>query len=786
MNNPLMGITKKEQLVQYWLLLLMILLPVWMGGTGAYARLFLSFSGMLFPLVLIQSGKKLYLPPGMLPLSLFCGWLIFQILPLPPFVLHLLSPGYSAHLDQGFWLLSPEIWRPLSLNPSATLHEFFRYVGYAGFYLAATNLFTSFIYLRRLLNYLTLFVGCYAFLGLVQFFQPGEKVFWFFADWPNRTSHHFASFVNGNHYASLIGMVFPLLVICTLITVPSAGYGRFRDRFMEMFTDNQLSLGILFCVITPLAMVSVFFSLSRGGTLSLIGSSVVLLALLIADRNLQGKMLTFVLVITFSVVLFGFFGWDPLMNRFSNTFYETGGLKDQRLIYWIDSIQLFLAAPLTGSGAGTFVDAYPLWQTAETNGLIVDHAHNDYVELLTNLGLVGVGLVFWFWASLFLAAIPALKKRRNKLARLASIGAISGLVAILLHSFTDFNLAIPVNGLYLFLLFSIFVAASHSSSKGRKCELPELTVNWRRFSTVFLSIAILALSIISIGELVSFNKFVEIAQINLSEASTEQLDLLDANRSIAERFSPLNPAYPLTRGMTSSSLGQLDSSLNHLIKCLKLQPFNRDALLQSARILAAKGDSVKAEKVLRGALATAVFDWNVRMELVDFLMAQGRQAEGFLSLQSGLTLKPSQTSKVLQRLVLHGIERKSMVKALPEISLPWSIYGDFMQDMGDLGAAEQAYRHGMQVVALEDPPNSRVFWRYLVLLNRSKRNAEALELLRRALDFFPENQHFLARQGVLYEREGLRDRAIESYRSSILLDPKLDWVRKRLERLRGE
>ncbi len=773
----------RQQLAQLWLLLLIMLMPLWMGGTGDAARFVLAFSGICLPLLLLAAGEKLRMPPGMIPLSLFCGWLLIQLLPLPPFVLQLLSPGYSAYLEQGLWVLDPGAWRPLSLNPAASLNEFFRFAAYSGFYLAATNLCSDSRFLRRLLKYLVWFVGAYAFLGLVQFFLPSEQVFWFFADWPARTSHHFASFVNGNHYASLIGMVFPLLVVSTLLTFPASGYGSLRDRFTELFTDPQLSQGLLYGLFTILAMVSVFFSLSRGGTLSLFGASFVLLILLLAEGNLHGKMLFFVLVLIGAVGLCGFFGWEPLLARFSNTFYETGGLKDQRLVYWADSLQLLLAAPWTGSGAGTFIDAYPAWQTAKAPGLTVDHAHNDYIELVTDLGLLGVGLVVWFWASLLGSVVPALKRRRNKRTKLTSLGVLAGLVAILLHSITDFNLAIPANGLYLFLLFSVLVAASHSSSRRNNCELPELSLNWRKVLRISLGLSLFLLGAISMGEYVAAQKFSEVASLDLARASADELSRIERLGADAEAFAPLNAVYPMARGTAAALRGDLKSSLLAQVRSLALKPLDNESLRQAARILFAQGELVKAETVLRGALASAGMNWEAWRELAGFLIAQGRLDEGFQVLRAGLAQRPEQTSKAIEELVLRGVERKLMVRMLPELSFPWSVYGDVMTAMGDLDAAEQAYRRGVEYASSEERPDSRIFWRYLELLERAKRYAEALELTRHGLVLFPQNQHLLARQGILYEREGLRDRAIEAYRAAILIDPRPDWVRKRLEKL---
>ncbi len=416
---------------------------------------------------------------------------------------------------------------------------------------------------------------------------------------------------------------------------------------------------------------------------------------------------------------------------------------------------------------------------------MVDHAHNDYIELLTDLGLVGVGFVFWFWLSMFRAVIPALKRRRSKFARLAAIGALSGLSAILMHSVTDFNLAIPANALYLFLLFSILVSASHSSRQGKSSELPELSTTWKRSLSVILSLSTLLIVLFSGGEFVAKRIFSTTDSMDLAVAGDDQLRQYDAIVLAAEKFSPLNATYPFIRATTTFSLGHFDNSLNHLKKSLYLKPFESQPLLQAARTFYVKDDINKAEIVLKGALNAASMNWDANSDLADFLIAQGRLEEGLKVFKSGLLLRPEQTPIVLQHLVLQGVKRNMMMNVLPEISLPWSVYADFMQEMGDLGVAEQAYRRGIQYVHNDNPPNTRIFWRYLKFLGDSKRNAEALGLLTSALKLFPQNKHFLARQGVIYESEGLRDLAIESFRSSLLIDPRQDWVRKRLEKLQG-
>lgn len=767
----------------YLAILLLIGMPVWMGGTSHSARMTLYFLGISLPLIVIIQDKTLYRVPGTLPLCLFCAWLLFQTVPLPPFLLHTIAPGYSSLIDQGYWLLDPDAWRPLSLNPSATLDEFFRYCSYTGFYLAMTSYLFERKKLRRTVVLLSCFFGIYALLGLIQFFAPADKVFWLFAHWPERTSHHFATYVNGNHYASLICMIFPLLVITTIINFPTSGYGNWREKLIDLFTDRELSRGLLFGLLAVLVMVSVFFSLSRGGTLSLFGSGFVLFILLAMNKSLKGRMLVFVIVLISSIGLCAFFGWDPLMKRFADIFYETGGVKDQRLIYWRDSLDLFSASPFAGSGAGTFVDAYPNWQTAQSHGLVVDHAHNDYIELLTDLGLTGLFLVLWFWWSLVRAAVPAWKKRHNEFSRLVGIAVASGLVAILLHSITDFNLAIPANGLYLFLLFSLLTASSHKTSRSGETVLPVLNGRSKRSAVLTLSVVLTGFLLFFGGGLYARWHFSRVENVNFFKSNESQKQEVKNKANLAGFFAPYSANYLFAAATAHATLGELDAARSAIQKSLAIRPFDQEALRLAARILFAEGDMEGAEKILKGATKTSPLSWDVRSELAEFYLQTGRAGEAFDVYREGLNISPSQTSQVLQSLVLHGIARSKMIESMPSVSYPWSVYGDFLLQMGDLGAAEQTYRRGLSYALKETEPGTQIFWRYLSFLSKSNRNAEALELLRTALDKYPGNPYFLARQGVLYEKENLHDLAIESYRNSLLLDPRQDWLRKRLKSL---
>ena len=93
---------------------------------------------------------------------------------------------------------------------------------------------------------------------------------------------------------------------------------------------------------------------------------------------------------------------------------------------------------------GSFVTVYPPYQT-EASDLITEHAHNDYVEALTETGLLGGVLIL---AALVLFIPIAFRNLDVQLKReqgWIQLGAAIACCGLLIHSFVDFNLHIPAN-----------------------------------------------------------------------------------------------------------------------------------------------------------------------------------------------------------------------------------------------------------------------------------------------------------------------------------------------------
>ena len=72
--------------------------------------------------------------------------------------------------------------------------------------------------------------------------------------------------------------------------------------------------------------------------------------------------------------------------------YVPGTGSVDRPTLWRDSLGIFLQHPFIGAGMGSFISTYPTYQSLPSD-LITEHAHNDYLEALTETGLIGEALI---------------------------------------------------------------------------------------------------------------------------------------------------------------------------------------------------------------------------------------------------------------------------------------------------------------------------------------------------------------------------------------------------------
>ncbi len=117
-----------------------------------------------------------------------------------------------------------------------------------------------------------------------------------------------------------------------------------------------------------------------------------------------------------------------------------------RLEIWKRAVGAWRHRPLWGSGLGTFATATAPYFTRD-EGIVYTRAENEYLDMLVEGGVIGLGLMLLLLGSLARAGRDALLGARAPQDRFVVLGALFGILTLAIHSLSDFAVHIPAVGL---------------------------------------------------------------------------------------------------------------------------------------------------------------------------------------------------------------------------------------------------------------------------------------------------------------------------------------------------
>ncbi len=297
-------------------------------------------------------------------------------------------------------------------------------------------------------------------------------------------SRAFGSFGRPNSYAGYLEMILPLGLATTVWLWgerrPLAGIKATSDERRTVLTNGQQwvpvarsrSSLILAAGATALIGAALLASFSRGAWLGTLGALAAMLFL--AGPRGRGAALAGALTLALFAIVGGVALLPPIIRDRVESITEQGGGADVRTAYvtaenfailerrahWEAGLQMFASDRLLGVGLGNFNVRYSEFSVSPTFILSQGHAHNYYIHVAAEAGLIGLGAYLLLLAAIVLSGLHALRATagRDPLAHALVVGGLGVVVAVAIHNLFE-NLHVLSLGIQLSTAWALFAVA---------------------------------------------------------------------------------------------------------------------------------------------------------------------------------------------------------------------------------------------------------------------------------------------------------------------------------------
>lgn len=438
-----------------------------------------------------------------LPFACFLAFVGIQLVPMPPAIVRTVSPAaykvYAASLAgwperepygdlralEGGNTAAKESadeaevvknwrWRSLSIADSLTATALIKGIAYVSlllivaFYPFGANPIAQSFALYRFVIVTLIVAGL--LVGVVAIAQQiwwNGKILWFYVplDWKapmtDLVPRASGPFVDPDHFAGFMCMILPLALLGAL----SGAFAR-GMRGAVIFRTTC-------AVIAAVVAGGILLSLSRAGWLGALLGVTGFLFLRPSWTERRGahrqpavsswlrahrKTTTFAaagVVLLAALLIAGSTGRDEADIRLADTLTSGVGLLS-RVRVWEDGLGLARDYPLTGIGLAAWPDIFKKYQSPPWSKTAFSEAHNDYLQTLTEVGLIGFALAIWCCAAIIARLI---RRAPDNLSTVRSVyaAAVAAIAAMAAVEFFDFDLQIPAIAILLSVVVGLAI-----------------------------------------------------------------------------------------------------------------------------------------------------------------------------------------------------------------------------------------------------------------------------------------------------------------------------------------
>lgn len=389
--------------------------------------------------------------PVFVLLGLFLVLQAFQLAPLPPSWVESLSP-HSAQLQASSeFLTGPRETMTLSVEPHATQVALLKSLGYTAIFflvLALVNNRARVLNAARILVYVAVVHSVYAVLMHLSSISDEH-----FGTMINHGGDASGTFANRNHFAGYLEMISAIgigLLIAGLSDKRAESWKAFFRELVAWVLSPKMVLRLSLCIL----VIALTTTHSRMGNTAFFSSLMIagVLGILLSRRATRNTVLLLTSLVILDLVIVGsWFGVEKLARRLEATTVEDVREREDPAAY---SIALIKEYPVFGAGAGTFYVAFPKYRPEKVVAFF-DHAHNDYAQIASENGILGLALLGGVVLLSLIASLRGQWVRSDPLMRGMAFASTMGITALLIHSWVDFNLQIPANAALFMVILAL-------------------------------------------------------------------------------------------------------------------------------------------------------------------------------------------------------------------------------------------------------------------------------------------------------------------------------------------
>ncbi|MFC1637064.1 O-antigen ligase family protein, partial [Planctomycetota bacterium] len=471
--------SKFDRIIEGLLIVLLAFMPLAFGAVEAWSEAVLTtlvaaISICFFLKLIYERDVRPIWSWAYLPVALFILVVVFQLLPLKTTLVSTLSPSTAAikkellsDLPNADALLKTMTF---SFYPHATKHNLRLMLAVVAVFVVVLNIYRREGQIKRLLAAIATIGGALAVLALAQDVFGNGQIYWVV---PTASGQAYSgTFICHSHYGQFmnlsIGSAFGLILVKTYEDLESRTMTPAAIYEYIISPEARVTWILIGAIIIGVA--TVFISLTRGGMISMLIAAGFTTLIICSRRSLKGSGWIILLAALGAFICILYLGFDAVYDRLA-TMQGVDAYKGRWQIVKDISIA-WTRFPLFGTGLGTHEVVYPMFDRSSIPALAT-HAENEYAQITEETGLVGLAVFVVFGFIVWINYARNIKYADTPI-RLASYGLGFGLLAVMIHSLSDFGQHLPANAMLSAIFCALLIVLGRIGNGSHPIAIPKI------------------------------------------------------------------------------------------------------------------------------------------------------------------------------------------------------------------------------------------------------------------------------------------------------------------------